>query len=183
MRWDELDQQPCSLARTLSVVGDRWTLLVLRECFLGVRRFDDFENRLGVTRHVLAERLKKLTEAGVLIKQPYQQRPLREEYRLTEKGHDLYPAVLALVNWGDRHMSGAEGAPIRHVHKPCGHTMHGLLVCSECSEPLLARDVQLHEAEVWQGQLLPIHRPAKPVATDAEQTAVAGAKTGGQGAR
>ena len=72
MRWEELDQQPCSLARTLAVVGDRWTLLVLRECFLGVRRFDDFEKRLGVTRHVLADRLKKLTEGGGLIKQTYQ---------------------------------------------------------------------------------------------------------------
>ncbi len=88
MRWEELDQQPCSLARTLAVVGDRWTLLVLRECFLGVRRFDDFEKRLGVTRHVLADRLKKLTEAGVLVKQAYQQRPLREEYQRLKHGKD-----------------------------------------------------------------------------------------------
>src|SRR5690606_29419646 len=97
MRWEELDQQPCSLARALSVIGDRWTLLVLRESFLGIRRFDEFEERLGVTRHVLANRLKKLTEAGVLNKVAYQQRPLRQEYRLTAKGRDLYPAVLALV--------------------------------------------------------------------------------------
>ncbi|HEX5842698.1 MAG TPA: helix-turn-helix domain-containing protein, partial [Pseudomonas sp.] len=76
MRWEELEQQPCSLARTLSVVGDRWTLLVLRESFLGIRRFDEFEKRLGITRHVLAERLKKLVEAGVLDKVAYQQRPL-----------------------------------------------------------------------------------------------------------
>ncbi len=161
MRWEELEQQPCSLARTLSVVGDRWTLLVLRECFLGVRRFDEFEKRLGVTRHVLAERLKKLVEAGVLNKQAYQQRPLREEYRLTEKGHDLYPAVLALVSWGDQHMSGAEGAPIRHVHKACGHEVRGVLVCSECGEPLTAREMTLREAPALQGQLLPAHWHAK----------------------
>jgi DNA-binding HxlR family transcriptional regulator len=161
MRWEELDQQPCSLARTLAVVGDRWTLLVLRESFLGVRRFDEFEKRLGVTRHVLADRLKKLTEAGVLTKQAYQQRPLREEYRLTEKGHDLYPAVLALVNWGDRYLSGAEGAPIRHVHKRCGHQVHGVLVCSECAEPLVARDMTLCEVPALQGQLLPAHWHAK----------------------
>lgn len=161
MRWEELEQQPCSLARTLSVVGDRWTLLVLRECFLGVRRFDEFEKRLGITRHVLAERLKKLVEAGVLSKQAYQQRPLREEYRLTEKGHDLYPAVLALVNWGDRHMSGDEGAPVRHVHKSCGHEVHGVLVCSDCGEPLLARDMTLREAPALQGQLLPAHWHAR----------------------
>ncbi|MBD7977025.1 winged helix-turn-helix transcriptional regulator [Serpens gallinarum] len=157
MRWEELDQQPCSLARTLSVVGDRWTLLVLRESFLGIRRFDEFEERLGVTRHVLANRLKKLTEAGVLNKVAYQQRPLRQEYRLTAKGRDLYPAVLALVNWGDRYMGGAEGAPIRHLHRTCGHPMQGVLVCSECGEPVAARDVVLEEAPAFKGQLLPAH--------------------------
>src|SRR5690554_1501081 len=85
MKWDDLDKQPCSLARALSVVGDRWTLVILRDCFLGVRRFDDLEKRLGITRHVLADRLKKLVEHGVLYKTPYQQKPVREEYRLTEK--------------------------------------------------------------------------------------------------
>ncbi|WP_339080998.1 helix-turn-helix domain-containing protein [Pseudomonas sp. TMP9] len=157
MRWEDLEQQPCSLSRTLSVVGDRWTLLVLRESFLGIRRFDAFEKRLGITRHVLADRLKKLVEAGVLDKVAYQQRPPREEYRLTAKGFDLYPAVLALVNWGDRHMSGAEGAPIRHIHRGCGKAMHGVLVCSECGEPLQARDVALEEAPALKGQLLPAH--------------------------
>lgn len=157
MRWEELEQQPCSLARTLSVVGDRWTLLVLRESFLGIRRFDEFEKRLGITRHVLADRLKKLVEGGVLDKMAYQQRPLREEYCLSAKGRDLYPAVLALVNWGDRHMSGAEGAPIRHIHRRCGQPMHGVLVCSECGEPLEARDVTLEEAPALKGQLLPAH--------------------------
>ena len=157
MRWEELEQQPCSLARTLSVVGDRWALLVLRECFLGVRRFDEFEKRLGITRHVLAERLKKLVEAGVLDKVAYQQRPLREEYCLSAKGRDLYPAIMALVHWGDRHMSGAEGAPNRHIHRSCGQPMHGVLVCSDCGEPLLPRAVQLEEAPDFKGQLLPAH--------------------------
>ena len=99
MRWEELEQQPCSLARTLSVVGDRWTLLVLRESFLGIRRFDAFEKRLGITRHVLADRLKKLAEAGVLDKVAYQQRPLREEYCLSAKGRDLYPASRCMAYW------------------------------------------------------------------------------------
>ncbi|WP_415754317.1 winged helix-turn-helix transcriptional regulator [Pseudomonas leptonychotis] len=157
MRWEELEQQPCSLARTLSVVGDRWTLLVLRESFLGIRRFDEFEKRLGITRHVLADRLKKLVEAAVLNKVAYQQRPLREEYCLSAKGRDLYPAIMALVHWGDRHMSGAEGAPIRHIHRGCGKPMHGVLVCSECGEPLAARDVTLEEAPALKGQLLPAH--------------------------
>lgn len=161
MRWEELEQQPCSLARTLSVVGDRWTLLVLRESFLGIRRFDEFEKRLGITRHVLADRLKKLVDSEVLEKVAYQQRPLREEYRLTAKGRDLYPAILALVNWGDRHMSGAEGAPIEHIHRSCGQRMHGVLVCSDCGEPLEPREVLLQEAPVFAGQLLPAHWHAR----------------------
>lgn len=161
MRWEELEQQPCSLARTLSVVGDRWTLLVLRESFLGTRRFDEFEKRLGITRHVLADRLKKLVESGVLNKVAYQQRPLREDYRLSDKGRDLYPAIMALVHWGDRYMSGPEGAPIRHIHRNCGQPIHGVLVCSDCGEPLQPRDVQLEEAPALKGQLLPAHWQAR----------------------
>ena len=106
---------------------------------------------------MLAELLKELVEAGVLDKVAYQQRPLREEYCLSAKGRDLYPAIMALVNWGDRHMSGAEGAPIRHIHRTCGRPMHGVLVCSDCGEPLVPRDVQLEEAPALKGQLLPAH--------------------------
>ncbi|GGC96234.1 winged helix-turn-helix transcriptional regulator [Halopseudomonas salina] len=149
MRWEELDQQPCSLARTLAVIGDKWTLLVLRDCFLGVRRFDEFEQRLGITRHLLAGRLKKLVEHGVLTKVAYQQRPLREEYRLTEKGLDLHPAMLALVSWGDRHMADERGAPVLHVHKGCGKVMHPVIVCSECGETVGARDVRVEAGAGW----------------------------------
>lgn len=149
MRWEELDQQPCSLARTLAVIGDKWTLLVLRDCFLGVRRFDEFERRLGITRHLLAGRLKKLVEHGVLTKVAYQQRPLREEYRLTEKGLDLHPAMLALVSWGDRHMADERGAPVLHVHKGCGKVMHPVTVCSECGETVGARDIRVEAGVGW----------------------------------
>lgn len=157
MRWEELEQQPCSLARTLSVVGDRWTLLVLRECFLGTRRFDAFEQRLGITRHLLADRLKALVRAGVLNKVAYQQRPLREEYRLTDKGRDLYPVIMSLVNWGDRYMSDENGPPIRHIHRTCGKPLRAQLVCSECAEPLAPHEVLLEEAPAFEGQLLPAH--------------------------
>lgn len=143
MRWEDLDQQPCSLARTLSVVGDRWTLLILRDCFLGVRRFEQFESRLGITRHILADRLRKLVENGVLDKVPYQERPRRHEYRLTDKGREFYPVLLALVNWGDKFMAGPDGPPLAHIHKACGHRMHGQLVCSECGEPLHPREVRV----------------------------------------
>ena len=141
MRWEELDREPCSLARALSVVGDRWTLMVLRECFLRIRRFEEFEQRLGIARHVLADRLKKLTDAGVLEKTPYQERPRREEYRLTEKGLALYPVLVTLLDWGDRYMSGKDGPPLLRRHKTCGHVMQAVPACSECGEPVGPRDV------------------------------------------
>jgi DNA-binding HxlR family transcriptional regulator len=91
MRWNELSEENCSMARTVSVIGDRWTLLILRDCFLRVRRFEDFQERLGITRPILASRLRKLVDEFVLVKVPYQQRPPRYEYRLTQKGLDLCP--------------------------------------------------------------------------------------------
>lgn len=143
MRWRDIGGVPCSVARTLSVVGDRWTLLVLRDCFLGVRRFDDFQARLGATSHVLADRLRKLVEAGVLDRVPYQERPPRFEYRLTEKGRDLYPVIAALVRWGDRWMAGDDGPPLELRHRPCGHRTTPELACSECGEPLDPRDLEV----------------------------------------
>jgi DNA-binding HxlR family transcriptional regulator len=141
MRWRELENETCSVARTLSVIGDRWTLLVLRDCFMGVRRFEQFEANLGLTRHVLADRLKKLVESGVLKKSPYGDAPVRQEYRLTEKGFDLYPVIMSVVHWGDKHMADERGAPIVHHHKKCGEQMFGQMVCSECGEELDAREV------------------------------------------
>ena len=143
MRWEELDREPCSLARTLSVIGDRWTLLVIRDCFLGVRRFENFEARLGIARHVLADRLKKLTEAGLLTKVPYQERPRREEYRLTEKGLAFYPVLIALLDWGDEYMAGEEGPPLLRRHNKCGRIAHGVTVCSECGEVLDPREMSI----------------------------------------
>jgi DNA-binding HxlR family transcriptional regulator len=141
MRWDELDRENCSLARTLAVVGDRWTLLILREAFLRVRRFDDFQERLGVARRVLAARLKLLVGEGVLKKVAYERRPLRHEYRLTEKGLGLYPAIIALVHWGDAHYAGRRGAPLLHRHVRCGRDFRAVATCSECGEALDPREV------------------------------------------
>ncbi len=142
MRWNDLEEQQCSLARATSVLGDRWTLLILRDCFLRVRRFEQFQSRLGIARRVLAERLDKLVEKGVLKRVAYQERPLREEYRLTEMGLDLYPVIMSLVHWGDKHLAGERGAPILHQHKACGKDFVPVLTCSECGEPLSPRDVQ-----------------------------------------
>ena len=143
MRWNRLKREDCSLARSLSVIGDRWTLLVLRDCFLGVRRFEDFERSLKIARRVLSERLAHLVEEGILDRVSYQERPPRHEYRLTEKGLGLYPAILSLVHWGDRHYAGKKGAPIIHTHKNCGHDFRSVLTCSECGDPVGARDVSV----------------------------------------
>ncbi len=142
MRWNDLEQQQCSLARATAVLGDRWTLLILRDCFLRVKRFEQFQSRLGIARRVLAERLDKLVEKGVLERVPYQERPLREEYRLTEMGLDLYPVIMSLVHWGDKHFAGERGVPILHQHKTCGHDFVPVMVCSECGEPLDPRSVK-----------------------------------------
>jgi len=144
MRWDDLDRENCSLARALSVVGDRWTLLVLREAFLRVRRFEDFQERLGIARRVLAARLKHLVEQGVLKKVAYQQRPTRYEYRLTEKGLGLYPVLVSLVHWGDVHYAGKKGPPMLHRHLACGHDFTSVMTCSECGEAVHPREVAPH---------------------------------------
>lgn len=141
MKWNELAGENCSLARALAVVGDRWTLLILRDAFLKVRRFDDFQARSGIARRVLAERLAKLVADGLFEKHAYQQRPMRYEYRLTSKAIDLYPVILALVHWGDAHYAGTDGAPLLHRHKACGHVFRSTLCCSECGVEVGARDV------------------------------------------
>ena len=141
MRWDEIREMPCSVARTLSVIGDRWTLLILRDAFLRTRRFEDFQRQLGVTRHLLADRLRKLVEAEILEKVRYQEKPARYEYRLTDKGLELHPVIVSLLRWGDRWMSDADGPPLRLQHKSCGHIMHPTMVCPECGEPVGPRDL------------------------------------------
>jgi len=143
MQWNELDQQACSVARTLSVIGDRWTLLILRDCFLRVRRFEDFQRRLGIGRPILTDRLQKLVDGFVLTKVAYQERPTRYEYRLTHKGLDLYPVIMAMVHWGDVHMAGKKGRPLLHTHASCGHEFDPVQVCSMCGEALDPRHVQV----------------------------------------
>jgi DNA-binding HxlR family transcriptional regulator len=144
MRWDALEEEPCSMARTIGVIGDRWTLLILRECFLRTRRFEGFQSALGITRHLLAERLKKLVRQGVLRRIPYQEAPKRHEYILTQKGLDLYPIMMAIVHWGDTHMVDVRGRPLLHQHRKCGKNFDPVMVCSECGEPLSAKEVHTH---------------------------------------
>ena len=141
MRWDAIGQIRCSVARTLSVIGDRWTLLIVRDVFLGMRRFEDLQRDLGITRHLLTERLRKLEEHGLFERVLYQQKPTRYEYRLTEKGIDLHPILLALVRWGDDWMGDADGPPMTYVHRACGREMTPELSCPECGETVGARDL------------------------------------------
>ncbi|MCW3017430.1 MAG: transcriptional regulator, HxlR family [Solirubrobacterales bacterium] len=124
--------QVCSVARALEVVGERWTLLILRDVFLGVRRFEDIQRDLGIARNVLASRLEGLVERGVLAKRAYQERPPRHEYVLTDKGRDLWPVVNALMVWGDQHAPTAEGPPTVLTHHGCGGELDADRVCRSC---------------------------------------------------
>jgi DNA-binding HxlR family transcriptional regulator len=142
MRWDEIGQQTCSVARALSVVGERWTLLILRDAFLGTRRFDRFQHDLGITRHRLSERLTKLVEHGVLVKVQYHDRPVRHEYRLTRKGLALYPVLMSLGQWGNEWMDNGEGVPLEYIHQSCGKATEAVLTCSECGEILRPEKVE-----------------------------------------
>lgn len=134
--------QNCSIARTLELVGERWTILVLRDAFLGVRRFDEMQRNLGVARNVLATRLERLVGEGILEKVLYQERPPRYEYRLTDKGLDLWPIVVELMQWGDRHAAPEAGPPILIRHRGCGGVLGERRICSECGQPLNVRDVR-----------------------------------------
>lgn len=144
MSWDKVGDMPCSVARSLSVLGDRWTLLIIRNAFLQVRRFADLQSQLGIPKHLLSTRLKRLVDDGVLRKVQYQPSPARYEYKLTEKGRDLYPVILALLAWGDKWLDEGRGAPLLYRHKTCGHVFTPTLACSACGEAIAsARDVAL----------------------------------------
>jgi len=131
--------QVCSVARSLEVLGERWTLLVIRDVFNGKRRFDEIQEDLGVARNVLATRLARLVEEDILEKRRYQERPPRYEYFLTEKGIELWPVMISMMHWGDRYLAD-EGPPVVIHHKDCGGEVDGRGYCERCGERLTARD-------------------------------------------
>ena len=131
----------CSVAQCLEVVGEWWTLLIVRDAFLGVTRFDEFQARLGISRNVLNQRLARLTEAGVLAKVPYSEHPPRFDYRLTERGRDLWPVITAMRQWGDKH-AAPDGPPLQLIHGQCGEISEAQLVCSACGDAIGPRDVK-----------------------------------------
>jgi DNA-binding HxlR family transcriptional regulator len=135
----EYSGQNCSIAGTLELIGERWTLLILRDAFHRVRRFEDFQRRLGIARNVLSSRLQTLVDAGILERRLYQEHPARYEYRLTEKGIDLWPVLMALVRWGDKYLA-ENGPPVIIEHKNCGGLVDDHLMCERCGASLGARD-------------------------------------------
>lgn len=128
------DDQVCSLARTLEVVGERWTLLIIRDALNGITRFEDFQASLDIARNTLADRLSLLVRYGVFDRVLYQERPERYEYRLTRRGRDLVTAVVALIEWGDTHRPDPDGPPRRIEHAGCGGRVVARLYCTRCKE-------------------------------------------------
>lgn len=132
----------CSVAQTLGIIGEWWTLLILRDCFLGIRRFDDFVERLGISRNILTLRLATLVEHGILQRRTYDAGRERHDYLLTEKGLALWPVLTTLREWGDEWLLGPENAPVALEHKDHGHIAKARIVCDECGELLDARSVR-----------------------------------------
>jgi DNA-binding HxlR family transcriptional regulator len=133
----------CSVAQCLELVGEWWTMLVVRDAFLGIRRFDEFQARLGIARNVLTQRLTKLVAAGILEKRPYQDNPPRHDYVLTDKGRDLWPVLTSLRQWGDKH-AAPDGPPVRIEHRSCGKIVDLAFTCEHCGERVGPRDVRVH---------------------------------------
>lgn len=148
MRRTDTSDWPCTIARSVNVLGDHWNLLIIRQACLGTRRFDDFQAALGTGRNILSQRLAGLVDDGLLARVPYRDNPLRFEYRLTDKGRDVYPILAAMAAWGEKWMTGPEGTPLVLHHTTCGHDMRAAVTCSECGEPL---DVRATRAKAGPG--------------------------------
>jgi DNA-binding HxlR family transcriptional regulator len=131
----------CSVAQCLEVVGEWWSMLIVRDAFLGITRFDQFQERLGISRNILNQRLARLVDEGILQRVPYSEHPPRYDYRLTAKGRDLWPVLTAMRQWGDKH-AAPDGPPLEVVHKACGKVSQAVMTCSACGERLTARDVR-----------------------------------------
>lgn len=155
MERKSFSEMACSVAQCLEVVGEWWSMLIVRDAFLGVTRFDDFQRRLGISRNILQQRLTHLVDHDVLARVPYSERPLRHEYRLTDKGRDLWPVLTAMRQWGDTY-SAPEGPPVELVHKACGEKATALMVCDHCGGQLDARSARAVPGPGYQRGLTPL---------------------------
>ena len=151
MRLTSLSEMNCSIARTLDVVGEWWTPLIVRDAFRGVRRFDDFQASLGMARSVLTARLRKLTDQGILERVRYSEHPPRDEYRLTEKGLALFPVITALMRWGDDWAPAPAGPPVVLVHDSCGEVMRPVLTCPHCDGAVAAANTRSEAGPGYRG--------------------------------
>lgn len=143
------DPRPCSIADALALVGEKYSLLVLREVCLGNGRFDQLVRNIGAPRDILTTRLRRLVDAGILTKRPYSERPQRFEYRPTQAGLELEPVLMTLMAWGDRHLRGDEERPMVIEHS-CGHELLPVVTCSECGEQVRHEDLTAHpQVEGW----------------------------------
>lgn len=137
-----IDNTACSVYRTLDLMGDRWSILVLREAFWQTRRFEVFQRHLGIARNILTDRLNKLVDAGILRREQYSDRPPRFEYRLTDAGKELWPILITLMQWGDRHLPEPDAERPTITHRGCGHADGFALACTHCGEQVGPRDVE-----------------------------------------
>ena len=144
MRWLDYDTERCSMFRTLAVIGEKWTMLLIRDCANGVHRFDDFHRHVGLSEAVLADRLRTLVAQGIFETREYQDpgQRRRREYRLTAKGWDLFPVLVALMQFGDKHLAGDDGEPWLVRHKSCGHPVRAEVRCSHDHQVLTPRDTE-----------------------------------------
>lgn len=160
MRRTRFDDWDCSIARTVDLLGDWWTPLVVRQAFLGARRFDDFQSSLGIPRNVLAERLRTLVEHDILERRPYSERPPRSEYRLTEKGIGLFGVIVAMMKWGDEWLDWPDGPPIQLVDRDTGERIDPVLVDRRTGEPIDPRRTRPVSARQGPGQLTARRAPS-----------------------
>ncbi|MGC2486872.1 MAG: helix-turn-helix domain-containing protein [Acidimicrobiales bacterium] len=135
MERKSFSEMDCSVAQCLEVVGEWWSMLIVRDTFMGVTKFEDFQRRLGISRNILRDRLNSLVESGVLARVPYSQHPPRDEYRLTQRGRDLWPVLSAMRQWGDQY-AAPNGPPVEIVHESCGHAGRAIWSCSWCAAPM-----------------------------------------------
>lgn len=166
MRRTSFRDWPCSIARTIDLLGDWWNPLILRDAFMGTRRFEQFQHSLGIGRNVLAERLRRLVDEGLFDKRKYHEHPERYEYVLTEKGADLFGVIATMMRWGDRWLDGGEGPPVVVRHRSCGSVTHAEVVCAECGEPLRMQDLRLEPSSGQRAEAPPKgHRPEPRVSS------------------
>jgi DNA-binding HxlR family transcriptional regulator len=156
MQRTQFGRMACSIARTLDVIGEPWSPLILRDVFAGIGRFDQIQDDLGISRKVLAERLKWLVDSGILDRREYSASPRRHEYVLTAKGMELCDLLLVMVRWGDRWTAGEAGPPVLYRHHACGQISEADLTCAHCHQPMRASDVDILPGP---GALLPSVEP------------------------